>query len=138
MYQQQRFQTPDRSECRAQANDTDDGDVIKPAMSALGRVWICSHKVPRGSGAAPTGLALHPGLHSPAGVPLPDTWPECTPQVPAHQQGPDTPMHRTHLTPADLLSPGGPDSHACLSSHPVLSPYGLPPPEALLASSLLL
>lgn len=71
MYQQQRFQTPDRRECRAQANDTDDGDVIKPAMSALGRVWICSHKVPRGSGAAPTGLAFHLGLHSPGGVPLP-------------------------------------------------------------------
>lgn len=136
MYQQQRFQTPDRRECRAQANDTDDGDVIKPAMSALGRVWICSHKVPRGSGAAPRGWP-YTRVCTPLEVSLsPDTWPECTPQVPAHQQGPDTQMHRTHLMPADLLSPGGPDSHPCLSSHPVLSPYGLPPPEALLASSL--
>lgn len=90
MYQQQRFQTPDRRECRAQANDTDDGDIIKPAMSALGKVWICSHKVPWGSGAAPTGLALHPGLHSPGGVPLP------TLGLNAHRRCPHTNRDLTH------------------------------------------
>lgn len=50
--------TGQERQCRAQANDMDDGDVVKPAASALGRVWICSLKVPWGSGVAPAGLAL--------------------------------------------------------------------------------
>lgn len=78
--------------------------------------------VPQGSGVALTGLVLHPGLHPPRGAPL------LTLGLDAHRRCPHTnrgltQMHRTHLMPADLLCPGGPDSRLCLSSHPVLRPY---------------